>query len=589
MNMNVVLLLLATVFPFILAIGLMTGLLRKMAFALAPWAALPALILAFTHTKGTEFKLPWLLFGAHMGFDEPARIFLFFTSFLWLIAGIYSISYFSDPLVRKRFFIWFLLAMTGNIGLILAQDLALFYTFFALMSFASYGLVVHEGTQDAVRAGRIYIILVVIGEILLFIAFSLASQTSPSIEFQEVRPSIAASEMHNWIIGLTLLGFGIKAGVIGLHIWLPLAHPVAPTPASAVLSGAMIAAGLLGWLRILPLGEVTFKGWGEIMIIAGMLSVYYAVFIGLFQNKAKTVLAYSSISKMGILTMAVGLGFLAPESWPLVLTAILIFVLHHGLVKGSLFLGVGLATLPPASKIQRQLLIAGLILLALSLAGAPFTSGMIAKQFFKAPMELITSPLLDWINVLFTLSAIATTLLMARFLYLVWPQREHNLEHTNNDARQYLTMWCSWLLLIIVVLLIPVFIPLIPLSGELVFWSTPIVISALWPVIVGAVIAALIGLTLTRRRKRLPFNVPPGDVLIIIEKVFFPILVSILSLVVKAFSKINSLFRAFWSNYSEGKFFAVILDYCEKQLGRWTVALTLFLLAGGISVFLLIS
>ncbi len=589
MNMNAVLLLLATVFPFLLAIGLMTGLLRKMAFVLAPWAALPALILSLTHTQGTVLKLPWILFGTHMGFDEIAQIFLFFTSLLWLVAGIYSIAYFSNRSVRKRFFIWFLLAMTGNIGLILAQDLALFYTFFALMSFSSYGLVVHERTRDALRAGRIYIILVVLGEILLFIAFALAAQTTGNIEFDAVRLAVAESETRDWIIGLTILGFGIKAGVIGLHVWLPLAHPVAPTPASAVLSGAMIAAGLLGWLRVLPLGEVTLKGWGEILIIAGMASVYYAVFIGLLQNKAKTVLAYSSISKMGIMTMGVGLGFLAPQSWPLLLTAILVFALHHGLVKGGLFLGVGLAALTPVSKIQRQLLISGLLLLALSLAGAPWTSGMIAKQFFKVPMASITSPLLDWVNILFTLSAVATTLLMIRFLYLVWPQRELSLENSDKSTGQQAAMWWSWLFLLAVVVLSPVFIPLIPSSGQVFYWSMPILIGALWPAVVGAVIALLVFLLLLQRRKRLPFNVPPGDVLIIIEKVFFPLLVSVLSLAVVAFTKINSLLRVFLLNYSKNKSFGEIFGYCEKQLGRWTVALTLFLLAGCVSVFLLIS
>lgn len=597
MNLNSVLLVLTPVFPLLLAMGLMTGLLRKTALILAPVAALPALVLAFTIEPSITVELSWLLFGSSLTFDDTARYFMLFTSLLWLVAGVYSVGYFSDHSTRKRFFIWFLLAMAGNLGLILAQDLALYYTLFALMSFASYGLVVHDRTQDALHAGRIYIILVVIGEILLFVAFALAAQAANSIDFSVVRSAIASAEMRDWIIGLTLLGFGIKAGVIGLHVWLPLAHPVAPTPASAVLSGAMIAAGLLGWLRVLPLGETTLTTWGEILVIVGMASTYYAVLVGITQKKAKAVLAYSSISKMGIMTMGVGLGFIAPQSWSLLLTAILIFVLHHGLVKGALFLGVGMVSLPPVSKIQRLLLIAGLLLTALSLAGAPFTSGMLAKQMFKEPMlSLPSSPLLNGISILLTLSAIATTLLMVRFLYLVWPKDP--LKQDNEGQPR--TMWVSWLLLVAIVVVSPLLIlfaplisPLIPsLFNDVFYWSLPMLISASWPILVGGIIVALVWWVNKKRLISSLLSVPQGDILVLIEKLIFPFLVSsVFFLIINPATKISLLKDTVFDalNNNQGKnTFLTSLSYSENQLGRWTVSLTLFLLAGGLLVLLLI-
>lgn len=418
MNAGAFLLLTAPGFPLLMALVLALGGIRKTTLLLAPWMALPALLMALTVTPGTSLEMSWLLLGTSLGLDETGRIFLLFTSLLWLLAGIYATDYLPGQAARLRFFIWYLFAMAGNLGLILAQDLAVFYTFFALMSFAAYGLVVFEGTAEALRAGRIYIILVVIGEVLLFAGFVLAAQAAAgNIEFDTVQQVIAGSAKQDWIIGLILLGFGVKAGVIGLHFWLPLAHPVAPTPASAVLSGAMIAAGLLGWLRVLPLGEESFPGWGQAMIIVGLGSIYYAVLVGSVQQNAKTVLAYSSISKMGIMTMGIGLGLLAPQIWPLVLVAILIFALHHALVKGGLFLGAGMAAKAPGSRMQRRLIIAGLLILSLSLAGAPLTSGMLAKQLYKYPLMQMTTPLLDWVQILLNISAVATTLLMARFLY----------------------------------------------------------------------------------------------------------------------------------------------------------------------------
>ena len=335
-------LLLVVIWPLLLAGAMAFRATRPAALRLAPWAALPALILAVfaPPPPGISLRLPWLLLGTELGLvDDTGRLFLLFTALLWWLGGMYARAYVSDD--RYRFFAYFLLSMSGNLGLILAQDLAGFYLFFALMSFASYGLVVHERSVEALRAGRVYIVLVVIGEVALFTALILATAAAGSTGFDAVRRELAQAESRDLIMFLAVVGFGIKAGVLGLHVWLPLAHPVAPTPASAVLSGAMIKAGLLGWLRLFPLGEVALSEWGDALMVLGLAAAFYGVVVGLTQRDPKTLLAYSSVSQMGILTMAVGLGLTAPDSYPAILTAITVYALHHGLSKGALFLGVG--------------------------------------------------------------------------------------------------------------------------------------------------------------------------------------------------------------------------------------------------------
>lgn len=582
MNTGAFLLLSVPGFPLLMALVLALGGIRKTTLLLAPWMALPALLMTFSVTPGTSLEMSWLLLGSSLGIDETGRVFLFFTSLLWLLAGIYAAGYLASQAARLRFFTWYLFAMAGNLGLILAQDLAVFYTFFALMSFASYGLVVFEGTAEALRAGRIYIILVVIGEVLLFAGFVLAAQAAAgNIELDTVQQVIVGSAKQDWIIGLIFLGFGIKAGVIGLHFWLPLAHPVAPTPASAVLSGAMIAAGLLGWLRVLPLGEASFAGWGEAMTLVGLGSLYYAVLVGVVQQNAKTVLAYSSISKMGIMTMGIGLGMLAPQVWPLTLIAILIFALHHALVKGGLFLGAGMAAKAAGSKMQRRLIIGGLLILSLSLAGAPLTSGMLAKLLFKFPMMQITTPLLDWAQILLTLSALATTLLMARFLYLVWPQREV----TEKNVAAPLTMWWSWLFLLAVVVMSPLFIPLVTENLHL---SLEMLLGALWPAVVGGIGAALVWLVVRRRRLPALLDVPPGDVLFIVEKVIYPSLAAFLAWVFVTFPKaISSLFSA-CCGWRGNELFSAVVESYGSRLARWNTAIILLLATGLLVVVLLI-
>jgi len=568
--------------PLLLAIGLVSGPLRRASLLFAPWAAIPALVASLMLMPGITLELPWLLLGTRLGLDEAGRVFLFFSALLWLVAGVYTTGYFSIRSSRAQFFSWFLLAMSGNLGLILAQDLAAFFTFFTLMSFASYGLVVHERTSEALRAGRIYIVLVVVGEVLLFAAFVLAALAAGSIDFEAVRPAVAGSEARDWIVGLTLLGFGIKAGVIGLHVWLPLAHPVAPTPASAVLSGAMIAAGLLGWLRVLPLGETALPEWGAVMITAGAVAAFYATLVGLMQSNPKTVLAYSSVSKMGIMTIGIGLGLVAPDSWPLLLSAILIYALHHGLAKGALFLGVGMAAAPPVSKGQRRMLMAGLLLPALALAGAPLTSGMIAKHLLKVQVTSVMSPWGDWLQILLPWSTVATSMLMGRFLYLVWPRHEAAAGAVSKPG----TMWWPWIALLAAVVLSLWLIPFLELKAP---WSMKVMISALWPAALGGGLAAIVWLAARGRRIHHLPRVPPGDILIIVENWLLPVLASGLTFALVVLVKGRSSLLAGWNWWRDHSGLAPVLDGGENRFGQWAIGTALFLMLGMVFVFLVAS
>jgi formate hydrogenlyase subunit 3/multisubunit Na+/H+ antiporter MnhD subunit len=481
--------------PFILAVILLLCRSSRFALLLAPWAALPAVLMVLFFPSELTLELPWLLLGSSLAIDQTAYVFLLFSGLLWLAAGIYSIGYFNDTKTRRHFLVWFLLAMSGNLGLIIVQDLVSYYTFFALMSFSSYGLVVFEGGDSAMRAGRIYIIMVVLGELLLFTGFVMITQSTGSQVFSIFKPLLVQSELLPWITTLVILGFGIKAGLIGLHIWLPLAHPVAPTPASAVLSGAMISAGLLGWLRILPLGEIAMPIWGGIVLLLGSIVVFYAVLMGLLQNNAKKVLAYSSISKMGIMTILLALVMLVPENKQLIMTTILFYALYHGLAKGALFLGVGLTGGNYSIK-ARYWLMLGLLIPALSLSGAPFTGGMMAKQLLSAHFLSIDS---IWTNSLYFVilfSSFAASLLMVHFLFLVWPKKPSSCHEKNGlmlktNGTQYtfasISMWISWWGLIIAVMLTPL-LPYFNLPYNL---QNLDILAALWSPVLALIIILL--------------------------------------------------------------------------------------------------
>jgi len=501
--LETVVLLLSPVLPLVLAAGLLPRRWRGLVVRLAPWASLPALVAAAV-SSGAMMNLPWLLLGGRLGVDHVGQVFLFFTAVLWLVAGIYGRNYLAGDPRRARFFAFYLLTMSGNLGLIVAQDTLSFYLFFALMSFSSYGLIVHKRDPQALRAGRVYIYLVVLGEVLLFAGLVVGTWHAGTLSLDQ----FADSTQSNLVIGLLLAGFGIKAGALPLHVWLPLAYTAAPTPASTVLSGAMINAGLLGWLRFLPLGQVALPEWSLLCIAAGLGAAIYGVLVGLFQDEPKTVLAYSSISQMGLMTVGVAVGMAAPEIWPLCLSAILIYALHHAFAKGALFLGVGVAAATGSAATQRWSVVAGLLLPALALAGLPFTSGAVAKIGLKSLTYVLPAPWPDWMAVLLSLIAVGTTFLMARFLYLVWPQGSGQPQLTAG-------LWLPWTVLLVVV---ACSIWLWPEADYLARQTLSVAEfgHALWPAGVGA-IGAWAAWALARKALiKLAFRIPAGDILSVV-------------------------------------------------------------------------
>lgn len=351
---------------------------------------------------GSTFEITWFLFGLHFYVDFTAKIFLIFTTFVWLISALSSYENIKSNI--KRYWFWFALAFIGNYGLILSYDALTFYLFFSLMSLASFGLVIHLQTPEANHAAFVYIKYAIFGEIILFVAIVLATSHYGGFGFE-----LFVGAMKPLTFLLFLIGFGIKAGVLSLHFWLPLAHGNAPAPASALLSGVMLKAGVLGLIRYLPFAQESDVFAGAILCTLGVAGVYGGLY-GVFKNKIKVVLAYSSISQMGYLITLLGVGLLYPRIWEsAILPAILFFSLHHAINKSALFLLSGEVM---KNGLHTHSIILGTIF-ALSLIGVNFTSGALAKEMLYFSLE--KSPLLVAI---LTPSMIVTALLIFRVYWL---------------------------------------------------------------------------------------------------------------------------------------------------------------------------
>lgn len=466
--------------------------------ALAP---LPALLIAFFARSEPHLVVESVLLGNLWVLDDLSRGLLGMTALLWLISGLYACRYSPTRAAPAQhntgFWLCWLLALTGNLGLILCRDIAGFYSFFALMTFAGYGLVVHSGSDRARRAGRLYLIMAVPGEMLILSGLVLAASAATSPALQALPPAIADHAWGDGIAALLWAGFGIKAGLALLHMWLPLAHPVAPTPASAVLSGAMIKAGLLGWVLVLPLG-ITALPWAALAMTGALVAAIGGALIGVTQREPKAVLAYSSISQMGIITSMLAAGLMQPALWPTLAPVVLLYTLHHGLAKGALFLGV--------SGLQGRARL-WLWLPALSLAGLPLTTGAAAKVAMKGALYDASYP---GLILLLSVAAIGTTLLMVRFMYC--------LRQTAQQADSPPPPASLTALTLLAILASVIGLPWLTADVAAQRWpGAANAVQLLWPVATGLVLGG-VALGLAARGRLSSPAIPAGDLIVPAER-----------------------------------------------------------------------
>ncbi len=451
-----------------------------------PWlwlACVPALLVALQPPAALE--LPWLWEGVRWGgSDSLTRAWLGFSALLWGCAAVFANSSLSRDPRRLRFWAFWQLALAGNLLLIIATDALSFYLGFSAMSLSAYGLIVHRGGPGPRRAGRLYLQLAICGEMLLLAGLLLRTHsTGQAFDFVTWQ----AQPIDNLTLALLLLGLGLKAGFWPLHVWLPLAHPEAPAPASAVLSGAMLKAGILGIWRCVPEGDPTLAAWSTPLLVAGIFGALYAAALGLCAAKSKAVLAYSSVSQMGWMLMILALAWSLEQPSAGILAVLLLFGVHHGLAKGALFLAAGMVHEGRLPRLAWALL----LLPALAIMGAPLSSGAAVKYLLKDAWH--DSAFAAWAPWL-TLASFATALLLLRALWLMWRDQQHA-----SAQRPPFGQWLPWAVLSTASLLLPWAWPALrePLLDGLYpggLWA------ALWPL--------LAALTLTGWALRRAWQVP---------------------------------------------------------------------------------
>ena len=482
----------------VLAIFLAPG-LRGLARAITPLAALPALGAAALGIGGAPFGAELPVLRVSLWLDRPGGLLLAAASLVWLIVSIFALREGQGRPNADRFAIAWLLTMAGSLGVFIAADLLTFYLVYALVSVPAYYLVAHDEEPSSRRAGAVYLAFALLGEAVLLIAFVMlaAGEPSGSLQIRDVVAALPASPWRDAALALIILGFGMKIALVPLHGWMPLTYTAAPIPAAAVLSGAGVKAGVIGLIRFLPL-SAAFPGWGEALVWLGFISAFYGVAIGVTQRDPKTMLAYSSISQMGVIAAALGMALASADQGAA--TNVAFYAANHVLVKAGLFLTVGAIAALDGRARTLALIIAAL--LGLSLAGLPLTGGALAKLALK---DLFGE---GAAGVASQLSAAATTALM--LVFVIQLARSPAAERVGAPTGR---LW-SWAALAIASFLVP-WLMFAAVGSPAEALEPAKLWDAVWPMLIGAALAA----GLWAVGDRLP-RIPAGDIVVAEEAAF---------------------------------------------------------------------
>ncbi|MGC8763025.1 MAG: proton-conducting transporter membrane subunit [Acidobacteriota bacterium] len=369
--------------------GSRSGRAAGVAFAsvlLAALLALPPAASALAAGNPWEASLPWSMPWGTMraGLDGLSAFFLLFALVLAVPAAAYGKGYLAhhrESQWDSASWAFFQVLVAAMALVVLARDGVLFLLAWEGMSVSSFFLVIHDHEDAAVRQdGLVYLTATHLGAACLAAMFGLWGVHAGTLSFDGLAATALAPPAAWAVFLLGLAGFGSKAGLVPFHVWLPKAHPAAPSHVSALMSGVMIKMGVYGLVRLLLLAGHPPRAWGYVLLAMGAASALGGVAYALAQHDLKRLLAYHSVENVGIIVLGLGAALLAKTSGLegaalLAAAGALLHTLNHGLFKGLLFYSGGAAAQAAGTRDVEEL---GGLLKRMPYTGAAFLAGSAA-------------------------------------------------------------------------------------------------------------------------------------------------------------------------------------------------------------------
>lgn len=386
-------------------------------------------------TMTLPLGLPDLPF--HLRLDALSSLFLVMEGVTAFGVSLHAAGYFRtlDEAAKHLAGLWYNLFLGGMALVMLADDAYVFMVAWELMAISSYFLVTTDHRIDEIRrAGFLYLLMAHVGAVALLLAFGVIEGGHGAYTFDAMRAATPSPFWAAVAFLLALFGFGAKAGLVPVHVWLPEAHPAAPSPVSALMSGVMLKTAIYGLLRVtLDLLPTQPAWWGTVLIVLGLVSALYGVIFAAVQSDIKRLLAWSSIENIGIIVTGIGLALVfraegKAQLAALAMTAALYHVLNHALMKGLMFTGTGSVLHATGTRqmgglggLVRAIPWTALLLLigVFALAGLPPLNGFVSEWLLLQAFLFTPGLTQPYLNMLIPVAAAAVVLAAALAAYVM--------------------------------------------------------------------------------------------------------------------------------------------------------------------------
>ncbi len=383
----------------------------------------------------TRFLDNFCSIGLSFTRDNFRLLYFGITTFVFLCCTLFCLEYLKGEHKNRRFYIFWAITYLSVVGLLFAGDFFTLFMFFEIMSFASSVWVLQEENEESDYSGRLYLrISVICGMVMLYGLF-MTYHNFGTLDFGSLRLLTQNASFNARFVPAILLfvGFGAKAGVFLLHVWLPRAHTAAPATASAVLSGILTKTGIMGIvITSSVLGLIKNDTWGLLLLVLGGCTMFTGAFLAIFSCNLKKTLACSSVSQIGFILTGIACMVLSADGFSY--TGTLLHMLNHSMIKLVLFLSAGAVLKKTGSldlnKIRgygrkKLLLAVPFAIGAMSLAGIPGFSGYVSKTTIHEAVEALasTSEIAEVVSVVFTITGGMTLCYMLKLFVCLFVEK----------------------------------------------------------------------------------------------------------------------------------------------------------------------
>lgn len=398
-------------------------------------------------------------FGLNFAFDGFRQIYLVVTVIMWLSSTAISREYFGEGGNLVRYYGLSMWTFAATVGVFLSADFITTFTFFEIMSLASYAFVAHTEKKESMRAAETYLAVAVIGGLVMLMGILMLYHETGTLFYNEIRSNVTEVLSNNpsslkkiYVAGaLILFGFGAKAGMFPLHIWLPKAHPVAPAPASALLSGVLTKSGIFGVLILcMEVFADDFK-FGFTVLVLGVVTMLTGAVLAVFSVDLKRTLACSSVSQIGFILVGIGLIPMLEEECTLAMSGAMLYMVNHSMFKLTLFLAAAaiymkchMLNLNDLRGYGRDMHLLKVLFVigALGISGVPMLSGYVSKTLIhEGIVEYIEMSgnlhgVFKTIEILFLMSGGMTFAYMMKIFHAVFvDEPEENCKYAGKDKK----------------------------------------------------------------------------------------------------------------------------------------------------------